>query len=52
MYAKWADVSSSLQSRVQQKTERKDFMSYLLDQTDEDHLINEKFLTVSASTFV
>ncbi|KAM6536120.1 hypothetical protein FALCPG4_005638 [Fusarium falciforme] len=34
------------------KTDRKDFMSYLLDAEDEDGLINQDFLTVSASTFV
>jgi len=34
------------------KTDRKDFMSYLLDAEDEDGLINPDFLTVSASTFV
>lgn len=34
------------------KSNRKDFMSYLLDQEDEDGLVNEQFLVVSASTFV
>ncbi|OAL43427.1 benzoate 4-monooxygenase cytochrome P450 [Pyrenochaeta sp. DS3sAY3a] len=38
--------------RMQMKTDRKDFMSYLLDAPDDNHLLNTAFLTVTASTFV
>ncbi|KAF5576016.1 Isotrichodermin C-15 hydroxylase [Fusarium pseudocircinatum] len=41
-----------VKDRLDLKTDRKDFMSYLLDAEDEDGLINQDFLTVSASTFV
>ncbi|KAH6985234.1 putative cytochrome P450 [Ilyonectria destructans] len=41
-----------VKDRLDMKTDRKDFMSYLLDAEDEDGLINQDFLTVSASTFV
>lgn len=40
------------QERMNTKTDRKDFMSYLLDQQDPDGVLNQSFLTVSASTFV
>ncbi|KAH7459247.1 hypothetical protein FOMA001_g20089 [Fusarium oxysporum f. sp. matthiolae] len=41
-----------VKDRLDMRTDRKDFMSYLLDAEDEDGLINLDFLTVSASTFV
>ncbi|KAM5354663.1 hypothetical protein ACJ41O_001310 [Fusarium nematophilum] len=41
-----------VKNRIETKTDRKDFMSYLLDAEDEDGLVNENFLIVTASTFV
>ncbi|KAH7082035.1 cytochrome P450 [Paraphoma chrysanthemicola] len=35
-----------------EKPARSDFMSYLLDQPDDEGMINEQFLTVSASTLI
>ncbi|KAH7070335.1 putative cytochrome P450 [Paraphoma chrysanthemicola] len=54
--ARWSNYTYSrdkvLKRMAVEKPARSDFMSYLLDQPDDEGMLSEQFLTLSASTFV